>query len=185
MQDEPIRAFFAITLDDVVKNQLCKQLDNLKNLCPFPVKWVKHSHLHLTLCFLESISFNQLDTINHKLQTIKFSPFNLEFQNLIFFPEHKPRIIAVAVSLSKELASMVHLIQELVTEAGVVIEEREFLPHITLGRVAKPRRRSLSLREIELPHQQKVPKITLFKSDLTPDGSVYTVLKEFQLGGQE
>ena len=61
-------------------------------------------------------------------------------------------------------------------------EEREFTPHLTLGRVRSPRgwdRVVAILKEHEHMYfgECTIDSMTLYQSDLRPDGAVYTPLE--------
>jgi 2'-5' RNA ligase len=64
-------------------------------------------------------------------------------------------------------------------------EEREFMPHLTLGRVRSPRgwERVFSLIK-ENEHacfgESLINQLTLFQSELWPDGAIYTPLGSVQ-----
>lgn len=182
MEESTNRVFFAITLDDLVKHSISNQIELLKKSCHFQVRWVKDTQLHLTLRFLGNVTQDQIDNFNSYFHDLENAPaFDLELQQVIAFPINKPRVIGIGIRLNECLMNVVDLLEKKLTEFGFEPEQRNFLPHITLGRIAKPRRKSLPFAEFDLLSKQRVNHITLFKSQLTPDGSIYTVLKEFKL----
>jgi 2'-5' RNA ligase len=177
-----IRAFFAIALDDDIKQQLFTAGTRLKERLNLSVKWVKENHLHLTLRFLGNIEPSQLELLIQDLSGLEELPsFQLSFSDLIAFPQQKPRVIGMGIQESVPLDNLVHCISQNLDELGLDSENRIFLPHITLGRIAKPRRKSLQLDYLELPKIQHVASVTLFQSQLSPEGSIYSVLHQFPL----
>jgi RNA 2',3'-cyclic 3'-phosphodiesterase len=176
-KDIVMRTFFAITLNEQLKNEICQNVEHLKKTCPAPVRWMKREQLHLTLYFLEDIDLPQLEAISFP----DIGAFYLEFKQLIAFPAHRPRIVGIDIHPSKQLLQLVGTLEDYLTRLGIELEERSFLPHITLGRVIKPRQRVIEFERIPLLPRQPVHHLALFKSRLTPTGSVYTLLKEFKL----
>ncbi len=176
-----IRAFFAITLDEEVKQGLLTEISHLKENFPVSIKWVKKHQLHLTLRFLGSVTGSQLDQIINTIVIDNLPSFNLEFQHLLAFPQHKPRIIGMSVRPNRELSLVVHYLRRVLMPVGFAPEDRAFLPHITLGRITKPRRKLIMLRPTVTANLQHVSQITLFESQLSPEGSKYSVLQLFPL----
>lgn len=177
-----IRAFFAITLDDNIRQQLFKAGTNLKEKLNMSVKWVKENHLHLTLRFIGNIETSQIQPLVTSLKGLEDLPaFPLTFSDIIAFPQQKPRVIGMGIEESDRLNQLVNCITDKLINLGYEPEDRQFLPHITLGRIAKPRRKGLVFENQDLPKKQIVSTVTLFKSELSPEGSVYSILHEFPL----
>jgi len=68
------------------------------------------------------------------------------------------------------------------------MEEREFKPHLTVGRVRSGKGKSGLLKRMEdFLHVElggfRVERLVLFKSDLGPTGPLYTELRAVTLGG--
>ena len=63
-----------------------------------------------------------------------------------------------------------------ISEVAKYKDSRGFLPHITIGRSRKPVALSRSWTERKFDLKLKVSRISFIKSDLTPDGSIYTDL---------
>ncbi len=177
-----IRAFLAINLDDDVKHQLFRVGTSLKEKLNLSVKWVKENHLHLTLRFLGNIEQEELEKLTQSLVALEdLSAFDMSFEQLIAFPQQKPRVIGMAIVPSDNLGRLVASLAEHLQQIGFQPDERIFLPHITLGRIAKPRRKGLQLENFELPKKQSVNSVALFQSEISPEGSIYSILREFPL----
>jgi len=72
---------------------------------------------------------------------------------------------------------------------GFQPEDRPFHPHLTLGRMKSSRGKEELVGRIEKYREEEfgdfqVGRVILFKSDLTPSGPIYTLLKELKLGGR-
>lgn len=182
MDESTTRVFFAITLDETVKHSISNQIDLLKKSCNFQVRWVKDAQLHLTLRFLGNISTDQLEQFYLDFEELHETPaFNLELQQIMTLPANKPRVIGIGIRQTDDLSNIISILEKKLINFGFEPEQRQFLPHITLGRIAKPRRKNMPVADVNLLSIQRVKHITLFKSQLTPDGSIYTVLKEYKL----
>ncbi len=115
-------------------------------------------------------------------------PFSLECRSTGYFPERgSPRVIWAGVVLSTELKDLRQRLELALQRLGFPQEEREFRPHLTLGRV-KGRRNLDAIIRILKQYEDKsfgkmeVKAITLFESLLKPAGAEYRVLKEAKLG---
>lgn len=78
-------------------------------------------------------------------------------------------------------------LERAVEPLGIPRESRPFSPHLTIGRVksAKGGDRLLKSLEARLDVEfgvQTVREIVLFKSDLRPEGPIYTALGRYPLG---
>ncbi len=157
------------------------------------VRWVPIRNIHLTLKFLGDVSPSSLDLIQHMLQIEAghYQPFEVHVEGFGCYPNaRKPRILWVGLQAPSSLSSLQRDLEAASARLGYPSEEREFSPHLTIGRV----RQNAAATEIqkmrtEVEHVQvsslgstRVDAIHLFKSDLLPSGSVYTKLFTASLG---
>jgi len=183
---EQIRSFIAIELPQNVQSglgQIRSELERAEH--PF-IKWVNPESIHLTLKFLGNIPFNRVTEIAKAMDeaTQGASPFHLEISGLGGFPNLKqPRVIWVGIKGEiDKLLSLQQNIDSALALLGFVREERYFMPHLTLARIkerASPAERK-SLGELvvstrfETSYPINVGAISLMRSQLTPEGAVYT-----------
>jgi 2'-5' RNA ligase len=71
---------------------------------------------------------------------------------------------------------------------GFEPEERDFNPHLTLGRTKSSQGRDELIGRMEKYQEEefgnfRVERVVLFKSELRPSGPFYTLLNELKLGG--
>lgn len=186
---ETIRSFIAIELDETVQETIATIEEELKKTGA-DVKWVKPRHIHLTLKFLGSIPFDQAESILAVIQTVaqSHSSFSFQLTRLGAFPKmENPRVIWLGIEEGKEqIRKIVLSLEEKLEKVGFKKEEREFDPHVTIGRVRSPLNRfalSKAMKEIRIAPaiSQAVTQITLFKSALTPQGPLYEALKRISL----
>ena len=180
-----IRAFYAIDLNDEVRNATRHIIENLKtNAWQQHIRWTSIENLHLTLRFLGEVDHDTIDSLNKlllsKLNSV--TTFNLMLKEPRLFPHFKkPRIIAVGVSQNEQLLALAQLLESCAIAVGLAPEARQFKAHLTLGRCDKlfPRRTKLP----SMPFSSKLPvkNITLFQSKLTEHGPIYTPLLQLPL----
>lgn len=183
-----MRLFIAIELSDDIKKGLSRIQSHLK-YSGADVKWVETDNIHLTLKFLGEADEDKLAYITSALDAIgkAVSPFNIVVKEIGAFPKIEyPRVIWVSLDKgaeeSKRLAKM---IDERLSEIGFQKEERPFSPHITIGRVRSPKNKA-ALKEKILSldpnmmnlSSQSISSVILFRSTLTPRGSIYTKIHE-------
>jgi len=183
-----IRSFIAIELPDEVKRELAQLIYELgKAKYPF-VKWVDMENTHLTLKFLGNIPQGQVAKIAEAMkQAVRGkSPFQLEISRLGAFPSiNQPRVIWIGVG--GETDSLLKLQREIdsrLVPLGFAPEKQPFVPHLTVGRVrenASPDDRKalgqlLASRVFDSQGHIAVDSIKLMRSQLTPEGPVYSLL---------
>lgn len=187
-----IRAFIAIELPSEVQTHLGEVQQRIIDRKVRGVRWVTSGNIHLTLQFLGDTSAAKLEALGRDLQPVIAAqePFTYQVQGLSAFPNlRRPRVIWVGLQAPSGLATLQKLIERTVQKAGLPIEDRSFSPHLTLGRVKRDispneiQQLSAALNEIEigLLGSGIANLVTLFRSDLRPEGPLYTPLAHFPL----
>jgi RNA 2',3'-cyclic 3'-phosphodiesterase len=183
-----LRAFIAselpTPLQDAIQNATAGLRKTLGNEL---VRWVPIHNIHLTLKFLGDVSPSSLDLIRQMLTTeaAQVQCFEVQIEGLGAYPNsRRPRVLWVGLTAPGALASLQHALEGASARLGFESEDREYSPHLTIGRV----RQNISASE-----QQKirsaledtlignlgtahVDAVHLFKSDLQATGSLYTKL---------
>lgn len=189
MPTNSIRAFIGIDLDSKTRERLHAIQSYLLKIDQFSsVKAVDPGIAHITLTFLGNKTSSEISLIVDALRSISFQPFCLTLCGISVFPNMKKiRVIHVGSSDSKDIK----ILHELIVEALKGKHKpgnKQFDPHITLGRI----KRTVP-KELELLASTITPLSTLFvgqlnvssfqlkKSTLTPTGPVYDTLEEFVL----
>jgi 2'-5' RNA ligase len=183
---DTIRCFIAIELSPDNQEKLNPIIKELKT-SGADVKWVKPENIHLTLIFLGHADAKQISEIEKILEATakEFAKFEFQLSELGAFPKiTSPRVIWVnaqePIGIIKKIVSQ---LEEKLEKLGFAKEDREFTPHITIGRVRSSRGRiylkdKLETTKISSAIIQQVDKITLFKSTLTPSGPIYEILNQ-------
>ncbi|MGC8958319.1 MAG: RNA 2',3'-cyclic phosphodiesterase [Chloroflexia bacterium] len=190
---ERIRTFIAIELPEEVRRGLARVQGELKRSHP-PVRWVAPEKIHVTLKFLGEIPAEQVEIVCQVTDRVAASaaPFELEAAGAGVFPNRRrPRVVWVGVQgdLPALHALQTGLEREL-AQAGFPEEERPFSPHLTLGRVqdraspAEARALGEAVVGLEVPSlgRWRVEQVVVMRSDLRPEGPLYTPLRVLRLG---
>ncbi|MFH1595005.1 MAG: RNA 2',3'-cyclic phosphodiesterase [Pseudomonadota bacterium] len=185
-----IRAFLAIDLPDSLRPQLALVQGELKR-SEADVRWVPVGNIHLTLKFFGNLPEAEVDPLAQAAREVgqQQAPFQLQVTEAGAFPSPKsPRVIWLGLGGDLiPLAQMYHRLEKAFAALGHLPEGRAFNPHLTLGRVKSPAGRHKLAQILErMPPLDwppfKVSEVILFKSTLTPQGSIYTPLKVVPLG---
>jgi 2'-5' RNA ligase len=185
-----IRSFIAIDIPDDVKKKIAEVQSELRE-SPADVKWVKLGSIHLTLKFLGNIEEGQIKEIGEKMRESArtISPFSIDVTRMGVFPNiRNPRVIWIGLEeTGGRLSALQKGIEENLQLLGFEKEQRDFSPHLTIGRVKSSKGKSrlieiLERKKDESFHQSiSVREVRLMKSDLKPTGPVYTVLETIAL----
>ncbi|MDH3619187.1 MAG: RNA 2',3'-cyclic phosphodiesterase [Nitrosopumilus sp.] len=177
-----MRTFVAI---EISNRDIINSIKIFQSKIKINAKPVESKNLHFTLQFLGEISEENLQKIIHALHTIEFSSFSVNLKEIGAFPKPKfPRVIWIGtdenggnmlIQLSKKV--------ERVLEPLGLFSDKPFIPHITIFRIKK--KVGDITKELEGQKtldfgKQIVTSIKLKKSELTPNGPVYSDLEEIK-----
>ncbi len=184
-----IRAFIAIELTPAVLTQLAHIQEQFKASLPRGcVRWVRTEGIHLTLKFLGDVPQSQVDTIQLTLASaVKDIPaFSFRVGQAGCFPNaRRPRVLWIGIQEpGGVLSRLERAVETAIAPLGYPAEERDFHPHLTLGRVARNVNASdlrqvgdaLASANIGDLGQVEARQVALVKSELKPTGAEYTIL---------
>lgn len=129
------RLFFGLWPDD-------RQRDQLRNAISPVAKLVEGSAVyrgewHVTLAFVGDFEIRRIPELWLAMQAIQVEPFRLRFDRAEFWPRPKVAVL-VAQTVPSELENLVASLNSILTDAGMLVEEQRFRPHITIVRRARP-----------------------------------------------
>jgi RNA 2',3'-cyclic 3'-phosphodiesterase len=185
-----LRLFVAVSLPPSVEDQVELVLDKVSRYQE--IKWAPRSQFHVTLRFIGDFDPEKLPRLEQCLNetALSFEPFEAEIKGLDAFPKLKhPKVLFVPVTEGKEsFAKLSKVISSRMQTLGIGRDDKDFRPHLTLGRVREDQDASTAIQTLResgfaLGIGWKVKYFSLFQSQLTPGGAVYTRLKEFELRG--
>ena len=184
-----MRTFIAVKLDSRTKEKLNSMVVQLKKISS-GIKWVRPEAMHVTLKFLGNIDKQKADQIIKVMEYISQSHglFHLTCVGVGTFPKksRKPKVIWAGFNECGPLKTLHSDIEAELEKIGFSRENRDFHPHLTLGRIKKSPALQDLFPELERAEQKefgvtKVDRVALFKSTLTPSGAIYDILHESRL----
>lgn len=186
-----LRAFLTVQISPEIHARLVSLKDELAR-SGADVRWVRETGLHATVIFLGSIEAPTLEQIHQQLAVALRSlrPFDVRVSGLGVFPNlRRPRVVWAGLH-SPKLPALARETGAVTARFGFPPEERPFEAHITLGRVKSPRGWPRLEKSLEAHWQDElgrcmVSELTAYRSDLRPDGAVYTKLWSIPFANQE
>lgn len=180
------RLFIGIPVPDSYRERLLSITLKMAARLRSQVRWTQPANAHMTLKFLGSVNDDTVPEIQSALRSIAFPPFLFRAGGCGCFPNsHKPRVIWAGTSKgAKACAQLAEAINDALIPVGFEPDERQFKCHLTLGRVKTlfTDDWEAALREANgLWPGYEVDHFTLWKSELTSQGPIYTVVEEYPL----
>ncbi|OGQ57319.1 MAG: 2'-5' RNA ligase [Deltaproteobacteria bacterium RIFCSPLOWO2_02_FULL_50_16] len=190
MNKNDIRCFLAVSLPDPLREKLGQLIEALSQEVA-GVKWVPAKNIHLTLRFFGSVSEEIVENgLVPRIEEVasRYGAMKLRVGRLGVFPQgSRPRVLWVGCDGDIDpLRGFVGDLEKGILGLPLHQEEKEFHAHLTLGRVKNPKLgqplekvvdKSSFFLEEELP----ISSVRLYKSQLSPKGAEYSVIREFFL----
>ncbi|HVY71309.1 MAG TPA: RNA 2',3'-cyclic phosphodiesterase [Verrucomicrobiae bacterium] len=186
-----MRCFIAIWPSAEARDRIAEfQREFREQIRGCEIRWTAPEQIHLTLSFLGNLAVSRLEELKQHLQNAARGarPFDLVAEGLGVFPNaRRPRVIWIGLRENTDALRAVQGRVEQATASFFKVEEREFHPHLTLGRI-DPESRTGGLLADKLQANQvrafgmwTVTGFDLMQSELTPAGARYTRLAAFEL----
>ena len=139
---EIIRTFIAIELNDEHRRALSKvQMQLKEERAAKYVRWVAPDSIHITLKFLGDVDAAQMPALQRTVANacVGIAPFTLKISGVGAFPNtRRPNVIWVGAHGEVERATLLaKKLEDACEVLGFPREDREFSPHLTLGRVKR------------------------------------------------
>jgi len=186
-----IRSFLAFELPADMR-ALLSTVSEAGRALPLNVRWVRPGNIHLTVVFLGSVQERDLGAVKETAGRIccAHAPFLIQVRGAgLFGSRRNPRVLWVGLAADTDRMSRFRDdLQSGLARFGVQAERRPFRPHLTLGRFRKGGP-GVGLNDFLGRHQDlnsprhPLEELVLFKSDLRPEGAVYTRLDSWRLEG--
>lgn len=186
-----MRIFAAIQPPLQIREAIAKYITGLcSEFRDTPFKWESVEKLHITLKFEGNLDENRLENFLSAVRSAASHPgFEVSVEKTGAFTRGRgPNILWLGIGRGrKSLAQISSEIESSLTAGGRFQPSVNFNPHITIARL-KPRGNYERLiwkhLDTDFPALEfTASDITVFKSELTPTGSLYTKIAEFQLSG--
>lgn len=186
-----LRTFIAINVPPAVLDTIARIQNRFKSL-GLHASWVKPGNIHLTLKFLGDTDPDRIPGIQITLtETLaSLARFQLSLDSAGVFPDtNNPRVLWLGLKDREGVLETLQTgIEKALEQIGFPREQRPFSPHVTLARIKSPKGKKELKSELDAlnrqgitPHPFDVGEIQLYESQLTPKGSIYTVLANFKL----
>jgi RNA 2',3'-cyclic 3'-phosphodiesterase len=183
-----IRAFLALDPPDDIRLNIGSLQNRMKKTVRGEIRWVNPGGIHLTLKFFGSIPAGDVPAITDAIRplTSVTRQFSLEIRSAGVFPNAaRPRVLWLGMGgETARLVSLQAQIDDILAGAGFPKEARPFRPHLTLARIKSPQglagiSKLLETRDDFAAGAFTGRGLTLFKSELTPQGAIYSQLSHF------
>jgi 2'-5' RNA ligase len=187
-----IRTFIAVAIDKTIRDHAVG-LQEALGRAGGDVKWVEPENLHVTLLFLGEVEDRTVPAVCRVVAEVAagLAPFEMSIEGAGCFPNlRRPKTLWIGVGEGKqELVALHDALEPPLLELGCYRrEERQYTPHLTMGRVkgeagAEQLAMALARRADWQGGRVRVREVLVMSSELRPDGPIYTVLGRGKLGG--
>lgn len=173
MSGERLRLFVALTLDPSARREIIRLQNNM---------WGNHTkgltapeNLHLTLAFLGETESGRLDDIVWAMDKVRMQPPELRFDRIGVFRNVAGDIWWLGVKENKTLEELQYRLADNLKNKGFRLEDRTFIPHLTLSRRVRPSCVPKHGR-LERPICSRASHVSLMRSDHINGKRVYSEL---------
>ena len=172
-----MRTFVAI---EVNEQNILNSISHVQSELNIKAKPVEPHNMHFTVQFLGEVSEEMTRKISGVLSSLEFSPFLISFVGIGVFPKPSfPRVIWIGANEGvNELEKLAEIIRMKLSQVGFS-PDKKFKPHVTIFRIkSKIEDMTDKLEKFSSYSfgKQMISEIKLKKSELTPNGPIYTDL---------
>ena len=183
-----MRLFIATSLPEPVTRDLNQRVAAIRPKLP-SASWVKPEAQHLTFAFLGEQDESLIDRLAPALEKglLGVPKFTAALKSSGFFPNaRRPRVGWAGLDPEQPFIDIAKAVREIVKRNGVELDSAGFRPHLTLMRVRDPwPPASIEMFERALRDYRSEPfvvdTVTLYSSQLNPNGAIHTPVREFAL----
>ena len=178
------RLFIGVPISENVREKTIPLLNSLSEIAA-DMNLVAPQNLHFTIKYLGDVDKSKVNEIKEKLNSIEQNKFTISLQNVGVFPSFDRINVIWIGAEGKEFIPLMKKVNEQLDYIRKN-DHKEEIPHLTIARVKTGRNKHL-LQEWVKQNQDNefgemiVDKIVLYKSELRPEGPVYSVVGEFYL----
>lgn len=186
-----MRTFIAVEIQHDLAEKIYEFiLKSQKQIKTNKISWVKKENLHITLKFLGEIDDKEVEVVRDVLNEVvkNFSKFSFFVKDIGVFPNiRNARVVWLGIKDSENNLSLLSkVINEELAQKGFPKENKDFLSHITIGRIknlANPSEIEKYIHShLGLSFGENTTEfITFFQSILKPEGPTYVPIEKFYL----
>src|SRR6185369_10164658 len=184
------RVFCAVELPEDVRARLQDHILRLRKEVPdAAASWSRVENIHLTLKFFGNVEVKRIEKISAVAERVvkQFSTFPIAVGETGVFPRpSRPQVLWIGVSdPSGQLSALQAKFEDECAAEGFEKEDRAYRPHLTIARLRKPEgARHLAEAHLQMKFETievELKELVVFRSELSPKGSKYTVTSRHQL----
>jgi len=185
-----VRTFIAVDITHEVRERIIQFIQVLQKVGG-NIKWVHPENIHITLYFLGEVDEKTITSVEKIIQASMegIRAFPVSVEGISVFPSmERPRVLWAGVKNgSGELKKIYHSIHHTLIREAIDVKkgEKEYIPHLTLGRV-KGRCDQKLVNEMNKAFNRmfghfSVHEVVLYQSTLTKSGPLYDRINGFSL----
>ena len=165
-----MRVFIAICFSDNTRKRLCDAVEALRG--QGQGRFSPAENLHLTLAFLGETE--DAASAAHALSQVRFPNFSIRFEGIGQFGD----LYWAGIRPNTKLNALQSQLIGHLKAVGFTLEEREFIPHITLARRYVPSKSlsPASVSQILSGTEEPILEIALMRSLPCENGTFYEIL---------
>jgi 2'-5' RNA ligase len=183
---ESVRAFLAFDVDNPEVKKKLAYMQTKAVQTGADLKPVETENIHITIRFLGDITLSMADKIFEEMKKTQFKPFPVQLTGVGVFPNlNYPRVLWAGIALgADQLQNVFNQIEPKLQSLGFPAERNAFSPHLTIARVRSARNKP-QLADYVTKNKTydfgttKAQCFRLKRSVLTPNGPIYSILKEY------
>lgn len=148
------------------------------------MKWVEPEQWHITLAFIGDTSTENEAEIKQVLTQLitGFEPIDLIISGFGRFTDKgMAKVLWIGIEPSQQLEAIRNKLAEELSQMGLVLEARPFVPHVTLARVRNiiyPKSFKAAFNQIGFSNKVNwsLTKVVYYESVLSREGAIYNAL---------
>lgn len=176
-----------ISVSPDFRNQL---MDINQQMIREKINWVDPNLFHITIHFIGKVPDELIQSIDTALQNIvpSFSTLKIKIARLGVFPNvRRAKVLWADLEYDEQLNELQQAVVQSMKQHNLQVEEREFTPHLTLGRIKylnHPYRLKQLLEQYSdtVFDEQILESVTFFESRLDQKGPSYYPINVYRLG---
>lgn len=174
------RLFVALPVPEHISDALLDTMECVEN-----ARWQDADNLHLTLRFIGDVDARLAEDVHSALSQVRSRAFAVEIRGVGHFERKGAgKAIWAAIAPCPALVDLQNSVEMACRKAGLAVETRSFLPHITLARLNRasgPIDGWLSAHASLAPGPFMADHFALYESHLGEGGAEYEALETYPL----
>ncbi|MGJ3232509.1 MAG: RNA 2',3'-cyclic phosphodiesterase [Oceanicaulis sp.] len=124
-----LRVFAALPIPEDIADEAAELMDE-----QVPgASWRPIENLHITLAFYDELDEPVIEELDHELAAISIPRFDLQLAGAGHFGKGQPSALWLGVEAGPDLTDLARRCRKAGQRAGVEMERRNYLPHLTLA----------------------------------------------------